>query len=101
MLFITLYRLSFSCSHGGKILNFKINCEGGEYYISPRRRYKTPKALLDSYRNTPIRSKKSGTDKIFLVHPIPVDHVLEQKHKKLQEDKGQDPELISSYNLIS
>ena len=77
-------------SHAGNIMNFKINFEGEEYYISSRRRFKTMKELLDFYKNSHIRSKKCGSDKIFLLYPIPVDRVLEQQHKQLLKDKGQE-----------
>ena len=78
----------FLCSHSGKVLNFKINCEGGDYFIAPKRRFRSARALLESYRSVPIKSKKAANEKIFLLHPITVDPTLEQKHKKLLEEKG-------------
>lgn len=77
-------------SNGGKVMNFKIiNSEDSEFYISARRRFPTAQALLSAYKTSPIRSKKGGPAKIFLLYPIPVDPVMEEKHKKMLEDKGQ------------
>ncbi len=70
-------------------MNFKISKDNNEYFISARRRFASVLTLLNSYKSAPIRSKKTGSDKIFLLYPIPVDPVLEEKHKQLLEDKGQ------------
>jgi len=80
--------LSSVCSHSGSVLNFKINCEGGDYFIAPKRRFRSARALRECYRTVPIKSKKAANEKIFLLHPIPVDPALEQMHKKLLEEKG-------------
>lgn len=78
------------CSNSGKVLNFKImNIGGSEFYISPRRKFPSAMSLLQAYRSAPIRSKKTGSAKIFLLHPIPVDPTMELCHKKTKEDKGQ------------
>lgn len=82
------------CSNEGKVVNFKIiRSEGSEgaseYYISARRKFSTVRGLLDAYKKTPIRSKKSNNSKIYLLQPIPVDPSLEHTHKQQQQDKGQ------------
>ena len=82
------FLVHFACSQAGKVLNFKINCEGGDYFIAPKRRFNTVIGLLDSYSSVPIKSKKAANEKIFLLQPIPVDPVLEQRHKQLLEEKG-------------
>ena len=87
----TLYPINFLFrSNGGKVLNFKINANGdNEFYISPKRKFPSAQALLHAYKTTPIRSKKSGPAKILLLYPIPVDPAMEERHKKMLEDKGQ------------
>ena len=71
-------------------MNFKIINDGNkEFYISARRKFPTAEALLSAYRNSPIRSKKGGASKIYLLYPIPVDPVMEEIHKRMMEDKGQ------------
>ena len=80
--------LYFACSHAGKAMNFKMCHEGGYYYIAPKRKFNTVKKLLEYYRRTTIKSKNVINEKIFLLQPIPVDPVLEQRHKQLLEEKG-------------
>ena len=71
------------------MLNFKIVDSGGlEYYISPRRKFPSVQALLETYKTTPIKGKKNANAKVYLLHPIPVDTGLEKKHIKLLEKKG-------------
>ena len=82
------FLVHFACSQAGKVLNFKINCEGGDYFIAPKRRFNTVIGLLDSYGSVPLKSKKAANEKIFLLQPIPVDPVLEQRHKQLLEEKS-------------
>lgn len=73
------------------MLNFKISSANNtEFFISPKRKFPSVPALLEAYHTSPIRSKKSGPSKILLLYPIPVDPALEQKHKQLLEDKGQE-----------
>ena len=70
------------------MLNFKIVDNGGcEYYITPRRKFPSMHALLEAYKTTPIKSKLKNSQ-IFLLHPIPVDTSVQQKHKQLLEVKG-------------
>lgn len=77
-----------SCSNGGKVLNFKIVDSGGqEFYITPRRKFPSIRALLDTYKTTPLKSKKHADCKIFLLNPIPVDRKLEERHKNVLENK--------------
>ena len=72
------------------MLNFKIVDNGGrEFYITPRRKFPSVQALLEAYKTTPIKSKKSASSKIFLLFPIPVDKAMEQRHKNLLETKGE------------
>ena len=74
------------CSHGGKILNYKIVDNGGlEFYITPRRKFPNIHTLLETYKTTPIKSKKGAT---LLLHPIPVDVSVEQKHRQRLELRG-------------
>jgi hypothetical protein len=71
-------------------MNFQMNNDGGsKFFISPRYKYPTVQALLIAYGSMPIRSKKAGNAKIFLLYPIPVDPVMEERHKAMLEDKGQ------------
>ena len=81
-------------------MNFKINFEKNEYFISPRRKFASILELLEAYKNTPIRSKKMSSERILLLHPIPVDKSLEQQHKKLLEDKGQTHTVYFRHNSI-
>ena len=75
-------------SHGGRILNFKINGDGTQFYIAPKKRYNSVHALLDAYKTTPIKSKKYEKQKIFLLRPIPVDKSKEESFKQKMEQKG-------------
>ena len=77
-------------------MNFKINSSGeNEFFISARRKFPSVQALLRAYAKNPIRSKKTGPSKIFLLYPIPVDPVLEKRHKKMLEDKGQNNNFLN------
>lgn len=77
------------CSNGGKVLNFKIvDNVGVEFYISPRWKFPSVSALLEAYKTTPIKSKRSASARVFLLHPIPVDPVMEHKHRMMLERKG-------------
>ena len=69
-------------------MNFKINGEGNEFYIAPKKRFNSVRALLDHYKKSPIRSKKYGNSKILLLNPIPVDRKQEDMFKQKLERKG-------------
>ena len=69
-------------------MNFKINSEGNQFYIAPKKRFDSVRALLDYYRTSPIRSKKYGNSKILLLSPIPVDKKQEDMFKQKLEQKG-------------
>ena len=69
-------------------MNFKINGEGNQFYIAPKKRFNSVQALLDYYRTSRIRSKKYGNSKIFLLNPIPVDKKQEDIFKQKLEQKG-------------
>ena len=79
---------TLAVSHSRKILNFKINMEGGHFFIAPKRKFDSKKALLDYYRSCPIKSKRCGDEKILLLHPIPVDSDQEARFKQQVEGKG-------------
>ena len=71
-------------------MHFRIINDGNkELYLFPRLKFPTIQALLSVYRNSPIRSNMGGPSEIYLLYPIPVDPVMEEKHKKMMEDKGQ------------
>ena len=62
--------LFFSCQ--SSILNFKINRDNddGYYFVTPKKKYRTVKELLEAHRTVPLRSKARSGAKIFLLHPI-------------------------------
>ena len=71
----------------------KICHDGGYYYISTKQRFNTVRELLEFYRSDPITCRRIANEReiqenIFLLQPIPVDAVLEQRHKQLLEEKG-------------
>jgi hypothetical protein len=70
-------------------MHFKMTNEGGEFYVSPRRRFPTVQALLSAYKTLPMRSKRASDAKIYLICPIPVDPAMEEQCKRKLEDKGQ------------
>ncbi len=75
-------------SHVDQTLNFKINCEKGQYFITPKKGFKSVLQLVSHYQSHPIRSKKAGNSHILLLHPIPVDQAQEMVYKELMEQKG-------------
>ena len=88
---VLIYARHVLFSHGGQILNVKINSEGDQFYIATKKRFNSVQALLDYYKTSPIRSKKYGNSKILLLNPIPVNKkqdMFKQKLKQKLEQKG-------------
>ena len=69
--------LSTSCETS--ILNFKINCEPttGMYFVTPRKKYQTVRELLETHRTVPLKSKARQGAKIYLLHPITTQEILQ------------------------
>ncbi|XP_064400015.1 uncharacterized protein LOC135346353 isoform X2 [Halichondria panicea] len=80
-------QLTLAVSHTDQVLNFKINCEKGQYFISPKKRFKSVQELITFYHSHGIRSKKAGNSHILLVHPIPVDPAMEKHYQEIREQK--------------
>jgi len=70
------------------VLNFKINFEGGKYFISPKNKFSSIQELLFHFNSHPIRSKKAGNDKILLMYPVPVDEEKEQLYEEVKQQRG-------------
>ena len=97
--YVLIYARHALFSHGGRILNFKINVEGDQFYIAPKKRFNSARALLDYYKTSPIRSKKYGNSKILLLNPIPVDKKQEDMFKLKLEQKGAQLEASTEHKI--
>lgn len=75
-------------SHSGRVLNFKINKEGNQFYVAPKKRFNSMIELVEYYKTTSIKSKKYKERNLFLLYPVLVDKDMETILKKKMKQKG-------------